>query len=84
MPCYQGVVLFERIRRIRRYDLNGVGAALLEEVCHWGMGVGSCVISKAHSWPKFSLSLSVSLCLYLCLSLTHFALPSPLMPNSYQ
>jgi hypothetical protein len=33
---YQGMILFEKIRRIKRCGLIGVGVALLEKVYHWG------------------------------------------------
>jgi hypothetical protein len=40
MLSYQGVELFERIRRIRRCDLIGIGVTLLEEVHDWRLDLG--------------------------------------------
>ena len=39
MLSHQVVVLFERIRRIRRYGLIGIGMALVVDVCHWGLAL---------------------------------------------
>ena len=46
--------LFERIRRIRRRGLVGVGVALLEEMGHWGF-------ETSNDHTRFSLTLSTSL-----------------------
>jgi len=51
----QGVALFERIGS---RGLDGVGVALLEEVCHWGVGFE---VSEAQARPS-SLHSSLSCC----------------------
>lgn len=48
--------LLERIRRISKHGLVEVGMALLEKVCHWGVGFE---VSKAYS--RYNLSLSLCL-----------------------
>ena len=48
MLSHQGVILFERIRRMRRCGLVGVGVAFLGEV--------GFEASKAHSNPLFPRS----------------------------
>lgn len=66
MLSYQGVVLFEKIRRIRR-------CAFVEGSVLLGMGFE---VSQVHDKPR-SLSLFLSLCLSLSLSLP---LPPSLPP----
>lgn len=71
---YQGLELFERIRRFRRYGLGGVTMILLEEVCHWGWAL-KC--QKAHT----SLWLSHSACWSGCSQLsTSATVPAPMLP----
>lgn len=50
----RGVALFERVRRITRYDLIVVGVTLLMELCHWRV---SFEVLKAHAKSRVCLSL---------------------------
>lgn len=51
---HQGEKLFERIRRVGRCDLVGIGVILLEAVCDWGWASG---FQKSKSGPESLLLL---------------------------
>jgi hypothetical protein len=60
MLSHQGVERSDRIRRIRRWDIVGVGVALLEKMCPWGWA-----LRFPKPMPDFYISFPLSLSLPL-------------------